>query len=268
MRGDNLPDFRSRQLEFAAHIRNPAVHAAPADVEPRRMQVYVELFFNNIEALLASAFPVARSILGDAPWRDLVRRFIHLHPSASPYFLEVSQEFLQFVHELHDERLPGFLVELCHYEWVELGLGVAEEPTLPDGVDDLDPAGDLRTGRVVLSPLAWPLTYAYPVHRIGPEYRPDAPGDQPTHLVVYRRNDDRIHFMEVNALTQRLLLLLDGTRTGHAALTALGAELPRLGQAQIDEMGLDTLERLRNAGIIAGVSPLLRGALAPLERLE
>jgi uncharacterized protein len=107
MRGDNLPPFAAVQLEFAAHIRNPALYPAPADVEPRRMQVYVELFFNNIEALLASAFPVAKRVLGELRWRELVRGFIHHHPSASPYFLEISQEFLQYINDLNDSSLPG-----------------------------------------------------------------------------------------------------------------------------------------------------------------
>ncbi|HKX55116.1 MAG TPA: putative DNA-binding domain-containing protein, partial [Xanthomonadales bacterium] len=35
-------------MAFAAHIRNPAVAPAPADVEDRRMQIYRDLFFNNI----------------------------------------------------------------------------------------------------------------------------------------------------------------------------------------------------------------------------
>jgi uncharacterized protein len=153
---------------------------------------------------------------------------------------------------------PEFMVELCHYEWVELGLGVAEDPVLPD---DLDAQGDLLAGCIVRSPLAWPLSYAYPVHRIGPEHQPNAPGAQMTHLVVYRRRDDTVRFMEVNALTQRLLLLLDGSLTGSGAIAALAAELPGMPQAQLEEAGLETLERLREVGIIAGVT-------SPVERLE
>lgn len=250
MRGDNLPEFRARQLEFAAHIRDPLAQPAPADVDAHRMRVYVELFYNNIEALLAGAFPVAKRVLGDVDWRELVRRFIAQHPSVSPYFLEVSQEFLQFINGLEDFPLRGFMVELCHYEWVELGLDVADEPDL---LDDIDSDGDLLTAPVVRSPLAWPLSYAYPVHRIGPGYQPGAPGEQPTHLIVYRRRDDSIRFMEVNALTQRMLMLLDGTLTGRAVLAQLAVEVPGLAPDDIEEPGLEILERLRIAGIILGV---------------
>jgi len=247
--GSNLPGFRARQLEFAAHIRNPDLHPVPAGIEPRRMQVYVELFFNNIEGLLASAFPVTRTVLGRDQWHALVRRFIHEHPSQTPYFLEVSVEFLRFLSELEAPAGPAFLLELCHYEWVELGLATAAAPTLPPG---LDPTGDLLAGRVVRSPLAWPLSYTYPVQRIGPDDLPTVPGPEPTHLVVYRRADDSVHFMEVNALTQRLVLLLDGNRTGREALGQLQLEVPDIDRSTLEQRGWETLERLRAAEIILG----------------
>lgn len=258
MRGENLPGFLSRQLEFAAHVRDPAGTPAPADVDPRRMRVYVELIFNNVEALLASAFPVAKRVLGDAAWQQLVRAFLQRHGSASPYFPDVSQEFLEFLSGSEEPPRPGFLLELCHYEWVELGLGIADDAVLPDGVD---PAGDLLAGRPVRSPLAWPLTYTYAVHRIAPGSQPEEPGDSPTHLVVYRDSHDRVRFMELNALAQRLLLLLDGSRTGQEALAIVGREAA-LGPARdLELIGGHTLDRLRRAGIILG-------ALPPLETLE
>ena len=248
-RGENLPAFMGRQLEFAAHIRNPDLNPGPADVEPRRMRVYVELFFNNVEALLASAFPVAKSVLGQSRWLALVRRFLHLHAATTPYFLEISEEFISFLNGLNDESLPGFMVELCHYEWVELGLAVAEDE-IPDTGIDID--GDLSAGVVVRSPLAWPLTYRYPVHRIGPAHQPEAPAPEPVHLVVYRGRDDSVRFMEINALTQRLLMLLDGTISGAAALTVLAAEASGLDAERVQATGLATLQRLQKAEIILG----------------
>ena len=68
------------------------------------MSIYLSLFYNNIENFLASAFPVAKRVLGEKPWHELVREFVHRHPSTSPYFLEISQEFLSF---LGDRKLQG-----------------------------------------------------------------------------------------------------------------------------------------------------------------
>jgi hypothetical protein len=258
--GNNLPEFVARQLAFAAHIRNPELYPVPAGIDARRMRVYVELFFNNIEALLAGALPVTKALLGPEDWPALVRRFIHEHGSQSPYFLEVAAEFLRFLSESKVPCGPAFLLELCHYEWVELSLTTAEAPTLPAG---LDPAADLLTGRVVRSPLAWLLSYAYPVHRIGPDFQPVEPDPEPTQLVVYRRADDSVHFMQVNALTQRLLLLLDGTRSGREALDQLRLEVPGIDQAQIERGGQETLEQLRAAEIILGAMPHWSGTEPP-----
>lgn len=218
------------------------------------MRVYVELFYNNVEGLLASAFPVCKRILDETVWHGLVRRFLGGHASETPYFLEISQEFLTFLADWAPQAtdLPPFLLELCHYEWVELALSVAEEDLA--GLD-LDPDGDLRTGVPVVSPLIWKLAYHYPVHRIGPGYQPDQPDPEamgPTQLVVFRRRDDDIGFMEVNALTLGLLDELEVGSTGEEALVRLAPRVPALDPDRVLVEGLATLERLRKSEIILG----------------
>jgi hypothetical protein len=247
---EHRPGFVDQQLAFAAHVRGAAA-PPPAGVPAARIQVYVDLVFRNLETLLGSAFPVAKAVLGANRWPALVRQFLASHPSRTPYFPELSQEFLEFVSHLPEGAVPGFLIELCHYEWVELGLDLADAEV----PRDVDPAGDLLTGVVVRSPLAWPLTYAYPVHRIGPGREPEGPGAQPTHLVVHRDADERVRFMEVNDLTQRLLLLLDGTVSGQAALERLAAEAPPAVRTALRTAGPEILERLRRAGILLGTRP-------------
>lgn len=240
----------ARQLDFAAHIRNPEMHPRPADVEPRRMQIYVDLFYNNIESFLAGTFPVAKALLAQERWHALVRAFVHRHPSESPYFLEISQEFLTFL-ATQSAGLPPFMLELCHYEWVELALSVAEEEIPEQGID---PAGDLCAGIPAVSPLIWKLAYRFPVHQIGTTFQPEQPGQQPTQLVVYRRRDDRVGFMEVNTLTMALLDTLEqGNVSGAEALERLAAEVADLDPDVVRREGLATLERLRKAEIILGV---------------
>jgi hypothetical protein len=248
--GDNLPGYRATQLTFAAHIRHPGVNPAPAGIESRRMQIYVDLFYNNVESFLAGAFPVARKILFEhGGWHPLVRQFLHRHGCRTPYFLEISQEFLSFLATGDCGDLPPFLLELCHYEWVELALSVAE-----DDLDALaaDRDGDLAAGVPLVSPLVWKLGYRYPVHRIGVANQPAQPPDQPTQLIVYRCRDDRVRFMEVSGLTLPLLDALDGERTGDQALRGVIAAHPGLQPESAYEMGLATLERLRKADIVLG----------------
>lgn len=247
--GDNLPDFRARQLDFAAHIRDPEAHAAPADVEPRRMQIYLDLFYNNIESFLAGAFPVAKRLLAEERWHGLVRDFVRRHPSESPYFLEISQEFLTFLADGEPGDVPPFLLELCHYEWVELALSVAEEDVPQAG---LDPQGDLVRGEPVVSPLIWKLAYHYPVHQIGPDFQPQQPGETPTQLLVYRKRDDSVRFMVVNALTMALLDELEAGGTGGDALDRLARRAAGLERDVVRREGVATLERFRNADILLG----------------
>lgn len=251
--GSNLPGFRDAQLEFAAHIRNPDVHARPADVDARRMQIYVDLFYNNIESFLASGFPVSKRVLGDETWHRLVREFVHRHGSTSPYFLEISQEFLTYLgdREQSEPLLPAFLLELAHYEWVELALGVSEVEIPESGYD---PDGDLRSGPILVSPLIWCLAYRWPVHQIGPDHLPETPPPAPTHLIVFRRRNDQVSFMEVSAATLALVERLQAGDDADRALGQISAALPDSDSKVVYEQGLATLERLRDAEILLGIS--------------
>ena len=248
-RGSNLPEFRAVQLDFAAHIRNPETNPAPPGIEARRMQIYQDLFYNNIEGFLSGSFPIAKKALGESSWHELVRTFVHRHPSESPYFLEISQEFLTFLGRRQAGTIPAYLLELCHYEWVELALSVSEEE-IPETGFDAD--GDLLALPVVVSPLIWCLAYEWPVHEIGPGHLPSSKPDSSTELIVYRRRDDTVKFMIVNPVTLRLVDLLHAGSSGQMALQTLADELPELDKKVVYERGIATLSRLRDAQIILG----------------
>jgi len=183
-----LNPTQALQAAFAAAIRDPQRCPAPAEVPPRRMAVYRELFYNNVASFIAGGFPVLRALLPDQQWHALVQDFFAGHHCQTPLFAEIGQEFL---HYLAEERGtvasdPPFMLELAHYEWVELALSIAEDSPLPS------------TPGLHLSPLAWPLAYRFPVQRIGPAYQPQTPLAQPTYLLVYRDSADQIHFVELS----------------------------------------------------------------------
>ena len=106
---------------------------------------------------------------------------------------------------------------------MELALQISEA-TREDIAHDAD--GDLIAGRPVVSPLAWPLAYAWPVHRIGPAFQPDTPPDSATLLLLRRETDGKVSFHELSGLTFRLLQRLDAEpqHTGYEHLAALAAE--------------------------------------------
>ncbi|MGR9115465.1 MAG: HvfC family RiPP maturation protein [Gammaproteobacteria bacterium] len=196
-------DFSDKQREFADYIRNPELHTAPADVKTERMLMYRELFFNNIEGFLSSNFPVLRSLLNDRDWLQLVQDFFSGHICKSPYFSEIPEEFLSYLENERDN--PGdlpFMLELAHYEWTEMALAITKEK-IPAKIDASD---DLLLTPLALSPLAWPLAYHFPVHRISSEFVPGHPPEQATFLIVYRDGEDEVHFLTLTPMTFRLLV--------------------------------------------------------------
>ncbi len=249
------PDFIRKQFEFAAHIRDPGENPRPAEVEDRRMAIYRDLFFNNVEGFLANGFPVLRKLLPDHQWLALARDFFARHRSHTPLFAEISREFLDYLQNergLHPED-PPFLGELAHYEWVELALSISDADPR-ESLESTDPNGDLLAGVPVLSPLAWNLSYHYPVHRIGPDFQPDEQPAEPTHLVVYRNREDAVVFLEINPVTQRLLQLAkeNPDSTGLELLGAIASELNHPNPGVVIEGGRQLLHDLRGRDIILG----------------
>jgi len=249
-----LPDFQKKQYAFAAHIRDPEHNAGPDDVEDRRMAIYRELFFNNLHSLLSQTFPVLKKLHDPEKWRTLVRQFMIGHQAQTPYFLEIPQEFLVFLqtaYELQDDDFP-FLIELAHYEWVELALSVSEESNADKQVD-LE--GDLLDGIPVKSALAWTYAYQFPVHRITSQFQPQEPGEQPTFLAVCRKANDDMDFMELNPVTARLFELIESNEieTGRELLQKLAQEISYPDVDALITHGASAMEDMRRAEILLGV---------------
>lgn len=245
-------DFRQLQRDFAAHLRDPLQTPAPDGIEDRRLAIYRDLFFNNIRGLLANNFPVLHEILGDERWTLLTRNFYREHVSRSPHFPEVPQEFLAWLENEfeNDGSWPAFMQELAHYEWIELA--VAIDPAELDQ-ENFSAGGNLLEEVPVISPATCVLAYNWPVHRLGPDYQPETPGE-PTFLVVYRRGNDEVGFLEVNALTARLLEKLQspGAGTGRELLQAVATEITHPDPAALLRAGAGLLQELEANGIILG----------------
>lgn len=240
-------DFQHFQRAFAGHLRDPHHVPRPAGVPARRMAVYNELLFNNICGFVDACFPVSRAIVGEKRWRRLCRTFYRDWPLHTPWFREIPREFARYLAEADIRQpLPAWLAELAHYEWAELAVDVMD--CAPPAHD---PAGDLLAAPVALNPALLILAYAWPVHRIGPDYRPRKP--QPTHLVVYRDADDHVQFSAINAVTARLLALLAAAPTsGAAAIRQIATELQHPAPQQLLAHGAALLDDLRRQGIVLG----------------
>ncbi len=198
-------DFKLKQQEFAAYIRDPENNPVPNDVQQQRMAMYRELFFNNIDSFLSANFPVLRTLLNDSDWFALGQDFFARHVSLSPHFSKIPEEFLDYLQNERDCSADfPFLFELAHYEWVEMSLSISKE-NISANAQNTD---DLLSLSLQLSPLAWPLAYQYPVQQISPDFLPDTAPEQPTFLLVYRDLADDVHFIAITPFTYRLLELI------------------------------------------------------------
>lgn len=241
------------QCQFTAHLRDPQGHAAPPDVEDRRMEIYRDLVFANIEMFLSSNFPVIRTLYDDDDWNVLARDFLREHQFHTPLFPEFGREFLRYL-ETRQQRGaddPPFLLELAHYEWAELAISL-DENDIADVAHD--PHGDPLSGIPVVSPLACVLGYRYPVHLIGPEYRPDAVPEQPSVLLLVRGRDDELHFHEIDPLTALLIERLQANceLTGLQCLDALLAERGESGNDDFRQAGRAAITQLKSREAILG----------------
>lgn len=249
----DLPKFQQQQYAFTAHIRQPGQVAKPEGIEDRRMGIYRDLLFNNIYNFISNGFPVLHSLYREEAWLKLVRGFFSQHNSHSPYFSAIPKEFLDYLQNEFkpDPEDPPFLLELAHYEWVELALMLLDEQP---NWQQIERNGDLLESPPVLSPLAWPLAYQWPVQNISPDFRPEAPLDQPSYLIVYRNAEDAVGFIEANPVTMRLVQLIQENtdKPGKRLLNQLVDELQHPNPTTVLEGGHQTLLRLHNLDIISG----------------
>lgn len=248
-RMDKLPEFQRYQHAFAAHIRDPKQHKRPPGIEARRMAIYNELLYNNLESFLLTCFPVMRKILSKRRWDKLVRGFFSSHRSHTPYFRQIPDEFLQFLqNEWTDgENYPDYLLELAHYEWIELVLSVSNRD---EQMRVIDPEGDLMAGIPVLNPVLANLAYQWPVHRIRPRSKIER---APTYLLVFRDPAMHVRFMEQSAVSARLVSLLEtSTLSGEQVTAQLAAELGYAASGQLTQLAAEFLQNLKQAGALVG----------------
>ena len=248
------PTLYQQQDTLTRYLRDPEHCAPPAGMDVARAQVYRDLVFSNLSSLLSGTFPVLVKILGDGEWRSLVRIFLRDYRARTPKFGEIAQEFVEFLASeplaLSDGPWPPFMVELAHYEWVEMALQQSDAEPLP-----ASDAGLLLDRPLQVSPLAWPLAYAWPVQLVGPDYRPDSPPAQPTLLLVRRDEDWNVRFSELSPLAWRLLQRIGEfpRLDGRAQLEGLAVEAGMVGASEFMDSGLALLQQMHGEGVLGTI---------------
>ena len=241
--------FQQIQREFIAHIKDPEHHTAPQGLEARRMAIYRELFFNNIQGFVSTAFPVLKSLYSDICWQQLIRQFFIDYQCSSPYFLHIAEHFLHYLQQDYQLNAddPVFLLELAHYEWAELYLASKQLTQAETALS----RERVAQQPLQLSQLSMLLAYPYQVHMISTAYQPATPGDVQCYL-LYRNSADEVKFVLINQLTAALLHCLQQApgSTLSQLVAQLLPELPQFNAAVLEQGAHAILQDFAAKGVL------------------
>ena len=102
------------------------------------------------------------------------------------------------------------IVELAHYEWVELDIQISPTPEFSTELTQVDSTDLLELNRT-----SHLLAYQWPVHQIGRDYLPEEAPQLLTFLVVFLNRNTEVEFMSLSPLAA---LLLENIEQQSAAL--------------------------------------------------
>ena len=245
--------FIKEQHTFTQHMRDPENAPAPEGIESRRISIYTDLIFRNIENFIANSFPVLRQVIHDDGWHIILRGFLKKHISRTPYFPKLPLEFLNYLEQEQDEiELPAFCIELAHYEWIEISLSFDPREI---SFKNVDQNGDFLKGIPVLNLLAQPLIYQWPVHKISSNFIPKEKPDEPTYLIVYRNHLYDVGFIELNQIAAKLIeeLQKNTDKTGEEILLDIAKQLQHPDPKVVIKGGSEVIQDFKKKDILLGV---------------
>ncbi len=244
--------YQTSQLAFSHWLRQPTAAPLPTGIEARRMQVYRDLVFNNIESFLEHSYPIAIAMLPEVDWDFLVSAFFQYGQCDSPYYYDISLHFRDFFDQLMAEpevaefsgqdvafsiraialRAP-WLRELLHYEWMALYVDMAETTW--------QPRNEHHDRALILRTTCWILGYQYAVHTWSVDEFPAEPEPQPTCLLIYRTPDFQTRAYPIHPLWAYLIELIQSdtayrSNTLATALIAISALSPTLAAKNVAEL--------------------------------
>jgi hypothetical protein len=243
-----MKSLRETQHAFIQHIKKPQENPFDGAIEDRRLKIYRELFFNNILGFLSSGFPVLESLYCEEQWNALARRFFSEHECRSPYFIDISKEFVEYLSSEYQlgEFDRVFMRELAHYEWLELDVSVRKSDQIAKVWDGHSPIIQVQ-----MSDLASLVSYQYPVHQVSVDFKPSQ-ASEIVYLVVYRDTTDEVNFTLVNTVTAHLLntIMQQGAATTEPLIKMMVEAMPQLDVQQITGSLQQVLQQLLKQEIL------------------
>lgn len=176
-------DFQQVQQQFCQAIRQADPAQLP-QLQAERLQLYRELLLNNITSFIDNVYPIAKSLLPESLWQQLIHDFFAQEQCQSPFYNEISLQFRDYLNREQQAVLEQYpwLAELLQYEWLELYLDTIE---LSDCTLENSEQWQLTTQ-------VWVLVYQYPVYQWQAGMSIDECQPQPSAIMAWRDVQDQI----------------------------------------------------------------------------
>jgi uncharacterized protein len=231
-----------------------------SQIDPKGVKLYSSLISWGQKDLMRSVYPGCARLLGDK-WIDYLEKYLEVYPPRYYNLNQCSKHFPEFL-EKHAEaavRKYPYIVELAHYEWLELEL---MESALHGQLEPFELPGQpaqFASFMPVLNPVAKLVSYCYPIAEIVEHLQNECclPKDvQPQDcymLVVRCPQTQRCRFLELQKSAASLLNLGLKQPMSYQQWLALAVELSAgspVEQAVSD--CLELFERLKDIHFFVG----------------
>jgi uncharacterized protein len=198
-----MTDFQTLQRQFAAHLRQPDQAPLPLGCDAVRMRHYHQLFFNNFDGVLDTAFIRLSACFPGEDWDRLVLSFFQTVPQHSPFLADVPARFVEYLEAQSLVPVSEGQMELAAYELACFELKSDQDHPLPEGL--IEPAA-WEAVRPVLNPASLFFESVFPVHDLA--WNPLSSERVPTFLVLVRDSEGRVQTHALSPASARLLILL------------------------------------------------------------
>ncbi len=235
------------QRNLASYCRTGEYVSIPG-VNEKHIKQYRRLVYNVVYDTLENAYPLTKSLLTTEEWDGLVQDFFSSNNCSSPQIWRMPKELFLYV-ENSGEKLTDkypFLIELLHFEWLEIEIYMMEDEDLLEYRKE----GDLAKDALYLNPELQILGLSYPVHIKSAKLI--TPEDVGQYFVVIHRHSKtgKVVFTEINYAHLVLLEQLSVAPTSLANLKVLWQE--SFSQEEINQALPPFIENCLATNLILG----------------
>lgn len=138
-------------------------------IDASGVKLYANLISWGQKDLMRSVYPGCARLLGDK-WTDLLEKYLEVFPPRYYNLNQCSKHFPEFLQKHAEAQLRKypFLVELAHYEWLELELmeSVIESKCQPEPFELPGHPADFAAYQPSLNIVSTVVSYKYPIAEI------------------------------------------------------------------------------------------------------